>query len=122
MELYELAFDSPLPAKFKVRFWLGAWLLVLLASVMMIPSAIPAAPFFPIGLLVWLPRGLNVAIKGWMVGAWALGWVFYGFYSVILFWVKKTGVFFILFLIFSILLLLNVAGCQKMMQEVSGIH
>jgi len=118
----DLKFDYPMSARDKWRLWLGAWGLVAVATLVINPSSILATPFFPIGLLVWLPNGESKAIIGWMIGAWVIGWIFYGLLSVIMFKAKKSGVFFILFAIFFALLILNVVGCQRVMHAASGIH
>ena len=73
-------FDDPMPMPDKWRFWLGAWGLVVVATLVTNPASILAVPFFPIGLLDWLPHGDERAIEGWMVGAWVIGWIFYAFY------------------------------------------
>ena len=118
----DLKFDDPMPARDKWRLWLGAWGLVAVATLVINPSYILAAPFFPIGLLVWLPNGEQKAITGWMIGGWVIGWIFYGLLSVIMFKTKRSGVFFILFAIFFALLVLNVVGCQRVMHAASEIH
>jgi len=118
----DLKFDEPMPTSDKWRLWLGAWGLVAAATLVINPSSILVAPFFPIGLLVWLPHGEEKAIAGWMIGAWVIGWIFYGLLTTIMFKAKKSGVFFILFVIFFTLLILNIAGCQRLMQTASGIH
>ena len=111
-----------MPTPHKWRFWLGAWCLVAIATLVTNPGYILTVPFFPIGLLVWLPHGEERAIEGWMVGAWIVGWIFYILLSVVLFRAKKTGVFFIIYAIFCVLLALNVIGCQRVIQAASGIH
>jgi len=63
-------FDDPMPTPHKWRFWLGAWYLVAVATLVTNPAYILAVPFFPIGLLDWLPHGEERAIEGWMIGAW----------------------------------------------------
>jgi hypothetical protein len=105
-------------------FWLGAWGIVILASIAVTgtPRCILATPMFPIGLLFWLPNGENKAIEGWMTGAWVIGWLFYFLLSVVMFRIKKSGIFFIIYFIFCILLVFNVVGCQRVIQVASGIH
>jgi ribosomal protein L40E len=118
----DLKFNDPMTSSDKWRLWLGAWFLVVLAALIINPSSILATPFFPIGLLVWLPKGEETAIAGWMMGAWVIGWIFYLLFSVIMFKTKKAGPFFIMFSMFCILLILNVVGCQRVMQTASEIH
>jgi hypothetical protein len=118
----EFKFDDPMPVSLKWRFWLGPWLLVVLATMVIHPSQILAAPFFPVGLLVWLPKGNENAIAGWMNGAWIIGWIFYLFLSIIMFQAKKSGVFFLLLAILFVLLVFNVVGCQQVSQAAAGIR
>lgn len=115
-------FNDPMSYSDKWRYWLGTWFLVILANLVINPSSILTAPFFPIGLLVWLPKGEEKAVTGWMTGAWMTGWILYLSLSVIMFKTKKSGVFFILFAIFFALLVLNVVGCQRVMSAASEIH
>jgi hypothetical protein len=117
-------FSDPISISAKWVFWLAAWGIVIVASVAVTgtPRCILATPMFPIGLLFWLPNGENKAIEGWMTGAWAIGWLFYLLLAVVIFRIKKSGIFFIIYLIFCILLVFNVVGCQRVIQAASGIH
>ncbi len=115
-------FSDPISTTTKWRFWLGAWGFVILASVMASPASILAAPFFPIGLLFWLPNGEDKAIKGGMMEGWVFGWMFYLLLSLVMFQIMKRGVFFIIFAIFCILLALNIGGCQRILKDVSHIQ
>jgi hypothetical protein len=115
-------FGDPMPMPHKWQFWLGAWCLVAIATLVIHPAYILAVPFFPVGLLDWLPHGEEKAIEGWMIGAWVVGWMIYVFLSMAMFAAKRTGIFFIIYVIFCVLLVLNVVGCQRVMQAASGIH
>lgn len=122
MEQSSPKFGDPMPRAHKWQLWLGAWCLVAIATLVMHPAHIVAVPFFPLGLLDWLPHGEQTAIEGWMIGAWSIGWMLYAFLSVAMFAAKRTGVFFIIYVIFCVLLLLNVVGCQRVMEAASQIH
>src|SRR5579863_1467424 len=50
-----------MPAKW--GYWLAAWGCVAGVALLTVPQLILGAPFFPIGLLGWLPDGVNTAIK-----------------------------------------------------------
>jgi hypothetical protein len=118
----EPKFSDPLSASVKLRFFLGAWGFVILVCLVTNPQSILAAPFFPVGLIACLPNGEDKAIAGWMNGAWIIGWVIYALLSVTMFQVKKRGLFFLIFGIFCILLLLNISGCNRVMNAASQIH
>jgi len=120
----DFKFSDTMPTSQKWGFWLSAWGVVIVTSVAVTatPACVLAAPYFPIGLLVWLQNGENKAIEGWMSGAWAFGWLFYLLLSVIMFTVRKKGIFFIIYGIFCVLLALNVVGCQRVIGAASGIH
>ncbi len=115
-------FGDPMPRAHKWQLWLGAWSLAAVAMLVIHPAYLLAVPFFPVGLLDWLPHGEEKTIKGWMIGAWAVGWMLYVFLSAAMFTSKRTGIFFIIYVIFCVLLALNVIGCQHVMQSASGIH
>jgi hypothetical protein len=115
-------FSDPMPRAHKWQLWLGAWGLVAIATLVIHPAYLLAVPFFPVGLLDWLPHGEEKAIEGWMIGAWVIGWMLYVFLSAAMFASKRMGIFFIIYVIFCVLLALNVVGCQRVMQAASGIH
>lgn len=118
----QLKFSAPLSTAIKWRYLLGACSFVILICLATNPQSILAAPFFPIGLIACLPNGEEKAIAGWMRGAWIIGWVVYALLFIAMFQVKKRGVFFLIFIIFCILLLLNISGCQRITEAASGIH
>ena len=113
--------DSLSTAK-KWYFFAGAWGFVILVCLITNPQSILAAPFFPLGLIACLPNGEDKAIAGWMKGTWITGWVVYAVLSVAMFQVKRRGLFFVIFVIFCILLLLNISGCNRVMTAASEIH
>jgi hypothetical protein len=87
------------------------------------PSQILLAPFFPLGLLAALPHGEDRAINGWMqIYPALLGWLFYGLISAALFKARGKQSFFLTYILFCIILLLNVAGCKKVLEAAAGIH
>lgn len=115
-------FNCPIPTSTKLRFWFGAWGFVILASLAVNPSYLLAAPCFPVGLFALFPNGIENVFWGWGTGAFVLGWVLYAVLSAIMFKAKKKSVFLIIYIIFCILLLLNVGGCQRVLEDVSHIE
>lgn len=81
-----------------------------------------AAPFFPIGLISFLPNGDALAIEVWMAGGFFFGWGLYVLLSVIIFKAKSKGVFLVLFFIFCVLLAFNVVGCRHVLESASQIQ
>lgn len=106
----------------KLGYWLAAWGATILIAFLINPQSIRTAIFFPIGLLALLPNGEHMAIFAGIVGGWIVGWIFYIVLSVVLFCAKKSNHFFLIYIIFCILLALNVAGCQEVSQAVSKIE
>jgi len=102
--------------------WLAAWGIVVLVNLMLHPASILSAPLFPAGLVVWLPNGEDKAVTGLMTGAWMIGWLFYLILTIFVFAAKRMRVFIIVYVIFCLLLILNVVGCEKTMEAVSQIH
>lgn len=112
---------APLSTKAKWMYWFAAWAGVGLLTLILSPSAIAAAPFFPAGFLGLLGNEEN-GIIGLMTGAWALGWVLYITLTVSMIRTKKRDAFFRTYIVFCILLALNVAGCHQLVGAASGIH
>jgi hypothetical protein len=103
--------------------WFAAWGVIALWTLTVNPSHLLLAPFFPIGLLGVWPNNEGAAIGGWMLQLpIVLGWVFYLTFSVIMIKARKAKTFVILFIVFCILLVLNVGGCERTMEAVSHIE
>jgi hypothetical protein len=115
-------FNDPISVSTKWLLWFVAWGFVAVVNILISPASILGALFFPIGLLVWLPNGEEKAIKGAMMNAWIFGWFFYILLSAVMLQIKKRGIFFIIYIIFCVLLMLNIVGCQRVMQAASEIH
>jgi hypothetical protein len=98
------------------RLWFLIWAVAVVAMASRGRPAIFSAPLFPLGLIAFLPDGEQKAITAWMLGYPALlGWGFYIFFSILLFRVRKNWLFFLLYGLFCIVLLLNVAGCKRVL-------
>lgn len=110
-----------LSTKAKCGYWFGAWAGVGILTLILSPSSIVAVPFFPAGLLGFFGHEES-GIIGFMTGAWVLGWVLYMVLTVSMVRAKKRDAFFRTYVVFCILLALNVAGCQRLTSAASGIH
>lgn len=110
-----------LSTKTKCGYWFGAWAGVVILTLILSPSSIAAAPFFPAGLLGLLGNEED-GIIGFMTGAWVLGWMLYITLTTYMVRAEKRGAFFRTYTVFCILLALNVAGCQRLTSVASGIH
>ena len=107
------------------RWWLwgGGWGLAAVLTAIHSPAHLLLVPFFPVGLLALLPNGEQAAIGGWMLQfPIMLGWAFYAAYSFIMLRQRRATVFFVLYIVFCIVLVLNVGGCQRTMDAASKIE
>jgi hypothetical protein len=119
----DLNFNDPISKSAKRRFWLAAWIGVILTVLLIKPSYVLSAPFFPVGLFAWLPNGENKAIWAWfLIFPMFIGWPIYFFLTMIMFRTQKRATFIVTYVIFCILLALNVGGCQHILKSVSGIQ
>ncbi len=115
--------DEPVSGANRWWFVLSAWVAVVLLTFLLNPSSVLAAPFFPIGLLALLPRGEEKAITGvMMLYPVFLGWGFYFGFQVIMMGTRSDKVFFVLYAVLCVLLLLNVGGCQRVVEAASQIQ
>ena len=113
--------SEPISTRAKLGYWFVAWAGVALVTLLINPSAIKAAPFFPAGLLGLFGNEEN-GIIAWMLGAWVLGWGLYIVLTISMFRETKRDAFFRTYLMLCVLLALNVAGCQRTLSAVSGLH
>lgn len=82
------------------------------------PCAIAALPLFPVGLLV----NLGLLRNGGEDESALLGWLFYAVLTCILVATSKRIFFWIAYLIFIVLLVLNVHGCHGIQHDMSQMH
>jgi hypothetical protein len=106
----------------KVGYWFAAWGCVLLIVLLTSPTYILAAPFFPIGLFALLPQGAEGGVKAWMTGSFIVGWAFYILLSIVMFKIKGRNLFFVIYVIFCGLLVLNLGGCYRTTEAASHIQ
>jgi len=114
--------QRPLKTSTKNLLWYGAWGVVIIGALIVNPTSLAAFYAFPLGLLAWLPNGDEKAVVGLMFGGWIVGWIFYILISVALSRIKKKGLFLCIYFLFCILLMLNVVGCQRVLEAASGIR
>ena len=115
--------DEFLSTSKKWWYFLSAWGAVALLTLVLTPEYLLAAPWFPVGLLALLPDGGKTAVTAWMtLFPIVLGWGVYCVFSVVLFKIRRAQTFFIVYVLFCILLALNIGGCQKLLDVSSKIH
>jgi len=117
-------FGQPISERAKWGLYYAAWGGVILAALAMNPADVLTAPCFPIGLLAVLPNGEEKAITAWMFGpiSIGIGWAFYLLLSFLIGRTRKRAAFFAVYIVFCILLALNVVGCRRTLEAVSRIH
>jgi hypothetical protein len=114
--------DDSFSKRTKLLFWFGAWGGVVLAIIAINPANLRAAAMFPIGLFAFLANGTQNAFWAWATGGFIIGWVLYAVLSGLLFNAKNKRVFIAIYIIFCILLALNVGGCVKVLGDTSHIQ
>lgn len=104
----------------KWGLWYGAWIVVAL---LMNPVNLPAFIYFPLGLVALFPRGDEQAIVLAM-HSWPrfVGWVIYLLFAVGISRTRKRTTFITIYSILCLVLVLNVVGCKKVLEALSGIH
>lgn len=114
---------QPVTIRAKCYLWFGAWAGVVLATFANGPENIVYAPFFPAGLFAMFPGGTKTAIAAWMLFAPIfLGWAIYGVISILFFMSRRKAWIFFVYAIFCTLLVLNVIGCRRTLEDAAGIH
>jgi hypothetical protein len=117
---------EPFSTRVKTFFWFAAWGGVVLIVLAINPAYFRAAFIFPMGLFALSPNGdgtgITPSIMALKLGAFIIGWVLYAVLSVIMFKAKSRGIFIATYVIFCILLLLNIGGCHRVSESMSGIQ
>ena len=114
--------DESFSKRTKLLFWLGAWGGVVLATLAINPAYLRATAMFPIGLFAFLANGTQNAFWAWATGGFIIGWVIYVVLSAMMFNAKNKRGFIVIYVIFCILLALNVGGCQRVFEDASHIQ
>jgi hypothetical protein len=102
-----------------------AWGAVVLVALANNPSDLLSAPGFPIGFIAMFPNGAEKAITAaWLLGpiSIGIGWTLYAVLSIVMSCAKRISVFLPVYIVFCILLTLNVIGCRKILETMAGIH
>jgi hypothetical protein len=117
---------EPYSARVKTCFWLAAWGGVVLIVLVINPVYLRATFIFPVGLFALFPNGDGTGITPSMMalkaGAFIIGWVLYAVLTAIMFKAKSRSAFIASYIIFCALLLLNIGGCHRVSESMSGIQ
>jgi len=125
--------DSPFSLQaatsFNIKPWVkwvlysGAWGVVIISTLARNPADMLTAPAFPIGFLAVFP-GAIMTIAVWFFApiVIGLGWTMYGMLTYVMKTTGKSGVFFLTYIIFCVLLTLNAIGCRMVTATIGGIH
>jgi hypothetical protein len=117
--------DKPVSFRRRCFLWLTAWGFVALAVCAINPEYLRAIFFFPIGLFGLFggdEKAVETSFTACATGAFIFGWLLYAALSVAIFTVGKRKTFTAIYIIFCILLALNVGGCQRVLESMSHIQ
>jgi len=117
------SFRQPLPSPVKWTLWLVAWVVVVLATISNDPEQLRGALAFPVGFYGLLPAETSI-LFAWF-GAWCAvvgGWMIYGWLTIAMQLARELRTFSVCYLLFCVLLILNVAGCRHLIETASRIH
>jgi len=89
-------------------------------------SKLPAAPIFPVGLFTFVLTEQQ-GIKFFMAGSFGVfpslvGWVIYALLFICMWRTKRERTLFLLYAVFCVLLVLNIAGCNNLLKSAAEIH
>ena len=117
-------FNRPISIRLKWYLWSGAWAVVILATLAINPANLLTAPSFPLGLIALLPRGEGEAVAtAWLIGIpLIVGWGIYAMLFVLILRTRKRIAFLFVYVVFAVLLGLNLAGCQRALEAASQIR
>ena len=107
----------------KLGLYFGAWAVLIFQLLRDKPEQLLKAPGFPIGLLAGLPAQTAIVVAwfgGWLVAI--VGWTIYGVLTNVILRARRMPVFAITYVVFCVLLALNMVGCNKMIEIAAGIH
>ena len=123
-EALKILLLRPLPRPVRIMMLLAPWVLVVLGTLAKNPQQLLTAPFFPAGLIAVLKDGPKLAVGAWMItgGTFGLvGWLVYIFLMAGAA-TRKPPMSVIFYILFLILLVLNVRGCERLLEAVKGIE
>jgi len=113
----------PISPWVKWGLYFAAWGAVVLAAINRNNAHLLAILAFPTGLLSIMPfniAAMAVLLIGWVVVF--VGWTIYIVLTIAIGRTKRVSVFSLLYVLFCILLAVNVAGCKKLLETAAGIH
>jgi hypothetical protein len=100
-----------------ITTWLVAGIATIIPNLLVTPIALLFAWLFPLGLfrLIFSPDNRLDSNWGWfeLIG----GWLFYGYLTVFAISQNRKNRFFVAYTILCIFLILNVVGCNKMLND-----
>jgi len=110
-----------MPRSEKWLLWIASWVVVILV---MGRETMPGVLFFPLGLLLVFPSSGETVMTWAMYGMFygPIGWSFYAVLSLAMGAARTKKKFFLLYLLFCALLIVNIAGCKRAMGLMEGIH
>jgi len=112
------AVKSEIPTRKKLIIYFVTWIVALLIASRCNPLAIIYIHMFPLGLLTIFNLEKSIV----MPMLFPVIWLFYISNGIIILSVKKKWWFYVLYAVFIIVLLINAAGCNKMMYELGKIQ
>ncbi|MGP1383135.1 MAG: hypothetical protein ACTS2F_06205 [Thainema sp.] len=106
-----------MPPKVKDRFlaYATAWIIALMITA---PFAVQLFPFFPLGLFLVFSQPTDLPLTGLAVA----GWFTYAIHAAFLFLTSSRTFYFVAYAVLIVMLLTNVVGCRKLLNELSSIH
>ena len=113
----------PIHPAVKWTLWLLAWGAVVLATISNDATDLRSAVGFPVGFYGLLPE-MPAIYVAWLGGCVAVvgGWILYIALSLAIHWANRMRSFSLWYIVFCVLLALNVVGCRKLIDTVSQIH
>jgi hypothetical protein len=113
----------PVSRWIKWPLWLVVWGAVVVATFSDTPDYFLAALSFPVGFYGLLPPETGVLLA-W-VGVWptiVVGWMGYFWLMFAMKRAKYIPIFSLWYVLLCVFVVINVAGCRKLMTTIAGIH
>jgi hypothetical protein len=112
-----------MPFSVRLVLWLVAWGAVIWSTFQHHPEDLRSCLGFPLGFCGLLPEQASITVVmlvGWAV--FIVGWVLYGLISAAILISKRLGWLSIFYIVFCVLLALNLTGCRHLIETASGLH
>lgn len=107
----------------KCGLYLAAWGAVVLISALKKPTALPLAVAFPFGIVGLLPSDnaiMIIMLAG--PGVIICGWTIYFALTIGIFVTRRNALSYAIYILFCILLVLNLVGCDRLIEIASHIE